>query len=93
MAACRFQKQDNTLDLLLSIQDVLGAPGASQKSFLEGCMKSLVYALLFHNRIPELHEAAVILGWPLVTRDVLILHSAQDLHQSATAASSCQELQ
>ena len=72
MAACRFQKQDNTLDLLLSIQDVLGAPGASQKSFLEGCMKSLVYALLFHKRIPELHEAAVILGGPLVPFDVLI---------------------
>ena len=59
------------MDLLLSIQDVLGAPGASQKSFLEGCMKSLAYALLFHKRIPELHEAAVILGGPLVLHDVL----------------------
>ena len=86
MAACRFQKRANTLDLLLSIQDVLGAPGASQKSFLEGCMKSLIYALLFHKRIPELHEAAVILGWRRVTHDVLMIVLYPCLHRSITAA-------
>jgi hypothetical protein len=59
---CRFSNNQHTLEELLSIRNVIGPPGASEKAFLESCVKPLVYVLLRHKRTHEVYAVRTILG-------------------------------
>lgn len=59
---CRFSHNQHTLEELLSIRNVIGPPEASEKAFLESCVKPLIYVLLRHKRTPEVHVVGTILG-------------------------------